>query len=387
MDVTWVVMAVEEEKMKFHYVVLAVPLLMLSEIALAGEIYNKDGNKLDLYGLVSGLHYITNDENQDGDQSYVRLGIKGQTQISDLLTGYGQWQSQFNANGPEGDNNSMITRLAFAGIKAGNLGSVDYGRNTGVLYDALSQTDMQPEFDAQTYNTDQFMFRRGNSLLTYRNSDFFGRVEGLDFALQYQAKNEGGGEPGGRDVLRQNGDGYGISISYAFENGIKTVGAYTSSDRTDEQNSAAGIMGQGKKAEAYSASVKYDLNKIYLGVMFTQAYNASRFGTKSGSGVYGFANQSNIVEVFAQYTFDSGWVPFIAYNQLRAKNLGPASNGAIYGKQDLVEFIDFGATYNFNRNMLAYVDYKINRVDKNAFTEAASVSTDDIVATGLVYQF
>ncbi len=373
--------------MRFRYVALAVPFVMLAGEASAAEIYNQNGNRLDLYGLVSGLHYMTDDKSQDGDQSYMRIGFKGQTQISDRLTGYGQWQSQFNASQSEGENDSIFTRLAFAGVKVGEFGSFDYGRNVGVLYDALSQTDMQPEFDAQTYNTDQFMFRRGNSLATYRNTDFFGLVDDLNFALQYQAKNDGGGEPGARDVLRQNGDGYGMSLSYAFGNGIKAVGAFTHSDRTNEQNNASGIMGRGDHAEAYSASLKYDANNVYLGVMFTQAYNSSRFGSRASSDVYGFANESHIFEAFAQYTFDSGWVPFIAYNQLRAKDLGRAGEGTVYGKQDLVKFVDFGTTYNFNRNMLAYVDYKINRVEKNTFTKAAGISTDDIVALGLVYQF
>jgi len=329
--------------MRFRYVALAVPFVMLAGEASAAEIYNQNGNRLDLYGLVSGLHYMTDDKSQDGDQSYMRIGFKGQTQISDRLTGYGQWQSQFNASQSEGENDSMFTRLAFAGVKVGEFGSFDYGRNVGVLYDALSQTDMQPEFDAQTYNTDQFMFRRGNSLATYRNTDFFGLVDDLNFALQYQAKNDGGGEPGARDVLRQNGDGYGMSLSYAFGNGIKAVGAFTHSDRTNEQNNASGIMGRGDHAEAYSASLKYDANNVYLGGMFTKAYNSSRFGR--------------------------------------------AGEGTVYGKQDLVKFVDFGTTYNFNRNMLAYVDYKINRVEKNTFTKAAGISTDDIVALGLVYQF
>lgn len=373
--------------MDIKYLALMASCIILSGNVSAAEIYNKDGNKLDLYGLVSGLHYFSDDASQDGDQSYMRIGFKGQTQISDLITGYGQWQSQFNANQPESDSNSMFTRLGFAGIKVGSYGSFDYGRNTGVLYDALSLTDMQPEFDALTYNTDQFMFRRGNSLATYRNSDLFGLIDGLDITLQYQGKNDGGGEPGARDVLRQNGDGYGMSVSYAFGDGFKAVGAFTNSDRTREQNGSSGIMGRGDRAEAYSAALKYDANNVYLGVMYTQAYNASRFGSSSNAGVYGYANQSDIFEAFAQYTFDSGWVPFIAYNQARAKDLGMAGNGRTYGNQDLVKFVDFGGSYLFNKNMLTYVDYKLNLIDKSDFSEAAGVSTDDILAVGLVYQF
>lgn len=34
-----------------------------------------------------------------------------------------------------------------------------------------------------------------------------------------------------------------------------------------------------------------------------------------------------------------------------------------------------------------YVDYKINLLDDNSFTRNAGISTDDVVALGLVYQF
>ena len=57
------------------------------------------------------------------------------------------------------------------------------------------------------------------------------------------------------------------------------------------------------------------------------------------------------------------------------------------GIRDRVEYVDVGATYYFNKNMSTFVDYKINLLDKNDFTKALGVSTDNIVAVGLVYQF
>ena len=55
---------------------------------------------------------------------------------------------------------------------------------------------------------------------------------------------------------------------------------------------------------------------------------------------------------------------------------------------DLVKYIDVGATYYFNRNMSTYVDYKINLLDDNdSFYKDNGISTDNIVALGLVYQF
>ena len=84
----------------------------------------------------------------------------------------------------------------------------------------------------------------------------------------------------------------------------------------------------------------------------------------------------------AQYQFDFGLRPSLSYLQSKGKDLG---NGQ--GDQDLVKYADVGATYYFNKNMSTYVDYKINLLDDNNFTRDAGISTDDVVALGLVYQF
>lgn len=84
---------------------LMIPALLMAGAAHAAEIYNKDGNKLDLYGKVDGLHYFSDDRGADGDQTYMRLGFKGETQINDLLTGYAQWEYNIQANNTEGSDN------------------------------------------------------------------------------------------------------------------------------------------------------------------------------------------------------------------------------------------------------------------------------------------
>ncbi|EAQ6002947.1 porin, partial [Salmonella enterica] len=106
---------------KFAVAVTAVAgAVMTAGMANAAEIYNKDGNKLDLYGKVDGLHYFSSNKSKDGDKSYMRLGFKGETQINEQVTGYGQWEYQINTNRPEdGDTSNSpqsYTRLAFAGL-------------------------------------------------------------------------------------------------------------------------------------------------------------------------------------------------------------------------------------------------------------------------------
>src|SRR5690606_27716048 len=170
---------------------VVIPALLVAGAANAAEIYNKDGNKLDLYGKAVGLHYFSDNAGNDGDQTYARLGFKGETQINSDLTGYGQWEYNFAGNNSEGGSdaqNNNKTRLAFAGLKFGDAGSFDYGRNYGVVYDALGYTDMLPEFGGDTAPSDQFFAVRTGRLATYRNAPFVGLVCGLNFRVQYLCK-------------------------------------------------------------------------------------------------------------------------------------------------------------------------------------------------------
>ncbi|PWK96130.1 outer membrane pore protein C [Pantoea allii] len=366
--------------MKLKLVAVAVTTLLAAGTTNAAEVYNKDGNKLDLYGKVQGLHYFSGDKGEDGDQSYARLGFKGETQITDQLTGFGQWEYNMQANKTESDNDQSWTRLGFAGLKYGDYGSFNYGRNYGVVYDVTSWTDVLPEFGGDTYGSDNFMQQRANGLATYRNTDFFGQVDGLNFALQYQGRNGGNSGEGatnnGRNAQKQNGDGYGAAVTYTFWDGISAGLAYSHSKRTLDQNGMA--LGEGDNAETYTGGLKYDANNIYLAAQFTQTYNATRIG----DGAIGFANKAQNFEMVAQYQFDFGLRPTLAYLQSKGKDIE-----GNFGDQDLVKYVGVGAAYYFNKNMSAIVDYKINLLDDNDFTKAAGISTDDIVAVGLVYQF
>ena len=370
--------------MKLRVLSLVVPALLVAGSASAAEIYNKDGNKLDLYGKLDGLHYFSDNDGADGDQSYVRFGFKGETQVTEQLTGYGQWEYQAALNNAESEGTAnSFTRVGFAGIKLSDGSSFDYGRNYGVAYDVGAWTDVLPEFGGDTYGADNFMFQRGNGMATYRNTGFFGLVDGLDVALQYQGKNGNGEEsPNGRDVLGQNGDGWGMSATYDIgTSGLGVGAAMFQSDRTNDQNGdAPGILGRGDKAEVYTGGLKYDANNIYLAAMYSRGYNANRFGSSS-SAAYGYADKSDNWELVAQYQFDFGLRPSLAFVTSRATDI------QTYGKQNLKKYVDVGATYYFNKNMSTYVDYQINMLDDNEFTDAAGINTDDVVALGLVYQF
>jgi len=358
--------------MKRNILAVVIPALLVAGAANAAEIYNKDANKLDLYGKAVGLHYFSDDDSNDGDQTYARLGFKGETKINDQLTGYGQWEYNFQGNNSEGADaqTGNKTRLAFAGLKFGDAGSFDYGRNYGLVYDAIGITDMLPEFGGDTGKSDNFFSSRNGGLATYRNSGFFGLVDGLNFGVQYLGKNDRA------DAVRSNGDGWATSLGYDTRFGVSIVGGYATLDRTDAQN-ADGVYGRGKRGESWAVGAKYDANQWYFGMFYGQTRNAYAI-SNSLTGESGFANQTESVEATLQYQFLNGLRPTLAYVQTKAKDI--EGLGEVY----LLKFIEPGLTWYFNKNMRTFVAWKINQIDAN---NKLGLPSDDQVALGLVYQF
>ncbi len=122
--------------------------------------------------------------------TYARLGfkVKPKSAIKQLV--FGQWEYEFKGNRAGSLQGFLKDKpvFAFAGLKFGDYGSIDYGRNYGVAYDIGAWTDVLPEFGGDTWTqTDVFMTQRATGVATYRNNDFFGLVDGLNFAAQYRA--------------------------------------------------------------------------------------------------------------------------------------------------------------------------------------------------------
>ncbi|WP_317980907.1 MULTISPECIES: porin [Tenebrionibacter/Tenebrionicola group] len=362
--------------MKRNFLAVAIPALLAAGSVNAAEIYNKNANKLDLYGKVAAEHsWVTNGNNTTNkDGTYAQLGFKGETQINDSLTGYGQWEYRAYANTEEG-NQVNKTRLAYAGLKIADAGSLDYGRNYGIVYDVESWTDMSPSFSGETWagSTDNYMTNRTTGVLTYRNSDFFGLVDGLHFGAQYQGKNEG------RSVNQQNGDGFGFSLGYDYE-GFGIIGAYSKADRSDKQ----AADGEGKNAESWAMGLKYDANNIYLAAVYSETRNLNYV---SDGIAYTALNKTQNFEAIAQYQFDFGLRPSISYVKSKGKDLPVGANG--YSDATLAEYVTLGATYYFNKNFSVYGDYRINLLDQNAFTRdyGSYVGVDDQAMLGVAYQF
>lgn len=384
--------------MKRNLLAVVIPALMFAGAANAAEMYNKDGNKVDVYGKVDVRHYFANkDSSEDGDASRARLGFKGETQINKDLVGFGRFEYEMSTNGTEDGGSKNKARFAYAGFKFADYGSLDYGRNYGVIYDTNAWTDVLPLWGGDSMaQTDVYMTGRTTGVLTYRNTDMFGYVDGLSFALQYQGKNNENtknsrGEydakhPESSDAdVKANGDGFGFSTAYNLGWGVTLGGGYSNSARTAPQQHASSA--KGKRAEAWNFGGKFEANNVYLAAMYGETRNMTTYGGLHDTDDM-IANKTQNIELTAQYDFkDLGLKPSLAYVQSKGKDLNNGVGGLKDNDHDLVKYISVGSFYKFNKNMTAVVDYKINLIDKDDFTKAKGVATDNVVGLGLTYQF
>ncbi|NUF48385.1 porin [Gilliamella sp. ESL0250] len=380
--------------MKRNLLAIAIPALLIAGTANASiEVWNKDGNKVDFYGRVYALNYITDRNNQtgEGDKTTARLGMSGQTQVTDSVTGYGRWEYEANT----GKNADNETRYAFAGLNFGDFGSFDYGRNDGVLKTLTSYTDVLPEFGGDASDNNLYaLTARTKAVATYRNSDFFGLVNGLRFAVQYA---DNGDNSSTNHFNKQN--------SNAKHDSAEAWGSVVDWDVLDTGLSVgAGYAQTGghKDAKTWSAGIKYDNDNLYLAALYIQ-----------GKQKYGWDNASTNhraddlktkgYEFVAQYGIDfevGRLTPSVAYIQHKVKDASHYSNDAGLKGNDVAKYVDVGLTYDFNKNLQAIIDYKINLLDKDdigarhalyedgSFTKSQiNGTTKDTVALGLIYQF
>lgn len=361
--------------MKRNLLAVVIPALMFAGAANAAEMYNKDGNKVDIYGKVDVRHYFANSDrdrgNESGDASRARIGFKGETQINKDLVGFGRFEYEIRTNKAEGDTDSRA-RFAYAGFKFADFGSLDYGRNYGVIYDTNAWTDVLPLWGGDSMSqTDNFMTGRTTGVLTYRNTDMFGYVDGLSFALQYQGKNNTETNNDRTEIKKQNGDGFGFSTAYELGWGVTLGGGYSNAARTAEQKLS---NAKGERAEAWNFGGKFAANNVYLAAMYGETRNMTGF---KGN----IANKTQNIELTAQYDFaDLGLKPSLGYVQSKGKDL--QVNGV--NDEDLVKYISVGSFYKFNKNMTAVIDYKINLIKSD---NKLGINDDNVVGLGLTYQF
>ena len=380
--------------MKLNLLAIAIPALLVAAGANASiEVWNKDGNKVDFYGRVKAANNITDRGQKDeGDDTSARLGMSGQTQITDSLVGYGRWEYEANA----GKNSSNEVRYAFAGLNFGDLGSFDYGRNDGVLKAITAYTDVLPQFGGDASNNNwNVLSSRTKAVATYRNNNFFGLSDDFSFALQYA---DNGDNSTTEDSIRGDSrEAYGANAQWRiFDTGLTAGGGYAQSTV------------KGTRHNTWAGGLKYENYDLYLGANYFQSK------LKKGSTVHwsnGYQRHRDLkvrgFELVAQYGIDlevGRLTPSLAYVQhkLKADSMHFNRRNVHYYapgyNSPMAKYVSLGATYDLNKNFSTIIEYKFNLLDRKDIGAAMNTKTQrgkhenkpgtkDVLGVGLIYQF
>ncbi|QJC28695.1 hypothetical protein GJT81_01545 [Enterobacteriaceae endosymbiont of Plateumaris consimilis] len=397
--------------MKFNILKLLIPFLLLFNIVYANEIYDKNNQTLDLYGNLNVYDIFSKKNNKPvkhNKQYNFDLGLKGTTKINNVLKAFGQFEYTIQINKTESQPNYPIIHLGFLGLQYYNT-TISYGRNYGILYDAISYINKFPILnDGIYYFNDNFMFGRSNNLTTYRNNNFFGLIDGLNIAFQYQGNNE-------FSKKEQNGEGWGSSIEYNLGCGINIIGSYFSSYSTPDihnkslfykfnfgkniKNKKVKIKDNNKDnnkdnrnnnkdnnnnmSNAYALGIKYNKENIYLSTVFSATNHSMRY---LAHNQFLLANQTKSLEILGQYYFNKNLKASISYLQSQGDNI-PAGTDYPSGRIDLAKYLTIGTSYSLGKNFLAYVGYKINLLNLTDYVISTYIPNDDMIGCGLTYHF
>ena len=392
--------------MKRNLLAIAIPALLVAAGANASiEVWNKDGNKVDFYGRVKAANNITDrGQEGEGDDTNARLGMSGQTQITDGITGYGRWEYQADA----GKDSKNEVRYAFAGLNFGDLGSFDYGRNDGVIKAITAYTDVLPQFGGDAANNNwNVLSNRTKAVATYRNNNFFGLTDDLSFALQY-ADNGDNSNTADRFKVRGEGkntsrEAWGANIQWnIFDTGLTAGAGYAQTSSSEQRHST------------WAAGLKYDNNNLYLAANYFQSKLKNRsmytiIENEWGEDEEVYLGQTDKkikgFELVAQYGFDlpvGRLTPEVAYVQHKRKydswNYPGTDIRFRSNNSPLVKYVSLGATYDLNKNFSAIVEYKFNLLDRKDVGAAENTKvqrnkhankpgTKDVLGVGLIYQF
>lgn len=81
---------------------------------------------------------------------------------------------------------------------------------------------------------------------------------------------------------------------------------------------ASNLNAAGKNAEVWAAGLKYDANNIYTATTYSETLNMTTFGEDAAGDAF-IANKTQNFEAVAQYQFDFGLRPSIAYLKSKGK--------------------------------------------------------------------
>lgn len=358
-------------------------LLVTMTSVHAHTLYEEGNKKLELTGKVCLERDFSKDKAADGDQSALRLGLKGEAPLDDKDQAIKLFSQLELGKGLTAD--PIAVRTAVVGVKGDEIGTLSYGRTVGVMNDVTAFTSELPVACSKALgdDADRFGTGRATGLLQYRTP----KVQGVQLAVQYLAKN-GASESKeplkDKKLQKSNGDGCGMALTHEIGNGVTWGMAFNNEAKSRQQKD---YFLNDKRATMLALGAKYDSERFYLGGAYAETRNQLFFETKTlgvaqqpETGIY--ANKTRGFEIVAQYKLSNGLKPTVGY----AQSTVTIKDSVYDTKEKSVQFIDVGAVYELSKQFSVSADYKINLL-KQQKAEKLGASAENILGVGLTYTF
>ncbi|GMM89963.1 porin [Vibrio fortis] len=317
--------------MKKAVLASAVVAALVSGSSLAATVYSSDGTELKVGGRAEARFNIS-DNNESAtnssfkDKSRARVNLKGKTQVSENLYGFGKYEAEFTGDTVEGVNgeetDSITNRYFFAGLGT-NFGEFSYGKQDSAQVMLTDITDTMATFGADAAD-----IVSGNKDKRENNFLYSGQFDALSIQANYIAANE------------KDADSFGIAA--LFNVGAFDLGAgYVSQKNGDYDDDQFNLVGQ-FSMDAFTLGALYTMaskeDEDYTGYELSAKFKANK--QLSLVGVYNFQENDDT-------------------------STEEANNFAIE------------AVYKFNGHIRTYAGYKFEQLDDK----------DDQLQAGIRYDF
>lgn len=314
---------------------LAIGAAIFGSAVNAAQVYSDSETELNIHGRAQGAYYFSSDKNIDGDQSYIRVGLDGKSQINDDLYAFGLYELQFKSNSDANNDDEFDVRKGYVGVGS-EFWAVSYGRQFGAVTLVSDYTDIFPEFGNEAAGVSADVFGTGRSDSVFKAT---GSYDALNVHVSYQGEN---------DQVSTDASSYGIAADYALPFGVKVALGYN-----EGEGAAAGA-----DSELVTAAVSYTYEDLYAAVLFSDGENWEKHGTNNGIDYEG-------IEAVVTYQVTEELNALIGYNKLEKDDV------------ESVDYYSLGGEYNLTPNFKTLAEYKITDVN----------GEDDILSLALRYSF
>ncbi|MFN1650136.1 porin [Vibrio rotiferianus] len=288
----------------------AVLTALVSAPSFAATVYDNEGTTLKVGGRAEARFNISDKHEKDGnssfkDKSRARVNLKGKSQISDDLYGFGKYEAEFD------DSSDITNRYFFAGLGT-TIGEFSYGKQDSAQVMLTDITDTMATFGAEAAD-----IVAGNKDKRENNFLYSGEFDALTIKANFIASDA------------KDKDSFGLAGLYNF--GAFDIGAgYVSQSNGDNDDDQFNLVGQ------------YSMDAFTLGALFT-------IGTIADDDYTGY-------ELSAIYKPMKNLSLVGVYN---FQEVDPKAGS----KEDTVDEFAIEAVYKFNGHLRTYAGYKFQQID------------------------